>query len=71
LEFKDHFIIKPSFPWWDKNWHAEKNGKAAMEGFYYGSDNNSEWLSNEQLAVMIRSLDLPEATKWAEEQDLL
>jgi UDP-N-acetylglucosamine 4,6-dehydratase len=65
LEFTDHFIIKPIFPWWDKNWHAEKNGSPPPEGFYYGSDNNTEWLTDEQLVTMIRSLDLPEAKQWA------
>jgi UDP-N-acetylglucosamine 4,6-dehydratase len=70
VEFSDHFIIKPSFPWWDEDWHAEKNGKPTPEGFYYGSDNNSEWLADEQLAVMIRELDLPEAKEWSAEQAL-
>ena len=65
MGFSDHFIIKPIFPWWDKSWHAEKNGRPAAEGFYYGSDNNTEWLTDEQLVTMIRDLDLPEAKQWA------
>jgi UDP-N-acetylglucosamine 4,6-dehydratase len=70
LEFEDHFIIKPSFPWWDENWHAEKNGKPTPEGFYYGSDNNTAWLTEAQLIAMIRALDLPEAKEWAAERGL-
>ena len=68
LEFKDHFIITPTFSWWDLNWHAEKGGKPGQDGFYYGSDNNTEWLGEEALADMIAGLDLPEARKWANEQ---
>jgi len=68
LEFKDHFIIKPAFPWWDEKWHVAKGGTPCSEGFYYGSDNNTEWLDDEQLAAMIAGLDLPEARAWVQER---
>lgn len=70
LEFKDHFIIKPSFPWWEERWHSEKGGKPCPEGFYYGSDNNTEWVEDAQLARMIAQLDLPEAREWARSRGL-
>lgn len=70
LQFDDHFIIKPSFPWWEAGWHTEKGGKPCPDGFYYGSDNNTQWVSDQQLAQMIAGLDLPEAKQWAKERGL-
>ena len=68
LEFDTHFIIQPAFPWWDEKWHVDKGGVHCTEGFYFGSDNNTEWLDASQLASMISDLDLPEARAWAEER---
>ncbi|NCC62105.1 MAG: hypothetical protein EOM12_14455, partial [Verrucomicrobiae bacterium] len=62
--FENHYIIKPAYSWWGSEWHTEKGGAACAEGFYVGSDNNSQRLSDEQLAVMIAGLDLPEAREW-------
>lgn len=66
IQYKDHFIITPALSYWQKDWHAEKNGTPCPEGFYYGSDNNTEWVSDEQLIEMISALDLPEAKDWAQ-----
>lgn len=71
IEFDNHFIIKPNFPWWKDEWHAEKGGKLCPDGFYYGSDNNTEWLTDDQLTKVIASLHLPEAREWATERGLL
>jgi UDP-N-acetylglucosamine 4,6-dehydratase/5-epimerase len=70
LEYRDHFIIRPVFSWWDSDWHSAKGGTPCPDGFYYGSDNNTEWLSAEKLAAMIAGLDLPEAKAWATERGL-
>jgi UDP-N-acetylglucosamine 4,6-dehydratase len=70
LQFEDHFIIKPSFPWWEAGWHTEKGGVPCPDGFYYGSDTNTQWLTEEQLARMIASLDVPEAREWARERGI-
>ena len=70
LQFEDHYIIKPSFPWWDAAWHMEKGGVPCQEGFYYGSDNNTQWVTDQQLAQMIADLDLPEAKEWAKERGI-
>lgn len=70
LEFKDHFIIQPLFPWWEENWHANKGGNLCSEDFYYGSDNNTEWLTDEDLVTMIAQLELPEAREWAKERGI-
>lgn len=65
LQFENHFVIKPSFPWWDPQWHVIKGGTPCPEGFYYGSDNNPLWVSDAELARMIAGLDLSEARAWA------
>lgn len=66
IQYKDHFIITPALSYWEKDWHAEKNGIPCPEGFYYGSDNNTEWVSDDQLAAMVGALDLPEAREWVQ-----
>jgi UDP-N-acetylglucosamine 4,6-dehydratase/5-epimerase len=71
LEFEDHFIIKPSFSWWNSDWHSEKGGKPCPEGFYFGSDNNTSWVKDDELAKMIANLDLPSAREWAKERNLI
>ncbi len=68
LAFPSHFVIKPSFPWWDDAWHTDQGGQLCPEGFYYGSDNNTQWVSDEELTQMIAGLDLPEAKAWAKER---
>jgi len=47
VEFDDHYVIQPEFPWWSKNF--AEGGKSLPEGFAYTSDNNTEWLTIEQL----------------------
>ncbi len=69
VEYPHHYVIKPSFPWWER-WHARPGGKVCPDGFYYGSDNNSKWVTDKQLAQMIAQLDLPEAREWARERGL-
>lgn len=70
LSYENHFIIAPTLSFWKKNWHSEKNGQPCPEGFYYGSDNNTQWLTDDQLTTMIAGLDLPEARQWAEERGM-
>lgn len=50
-EFDDYFVIEPEFPFWTTDKFT--NGKSLFTGFRYSSDNNSEWLSNEQLKELI------------------
>ena len=54
VEFDDHFVIQPAFPWWDEKAFVTSNsGKSVPEEFEYRSDNNSEWLTPQQLQQMI------------------
>jgi len=51
LEFKDHYIVKPSFPWWnDKNHYG---GKKVPNGFRYASNTNKDWLEGKRLKKII------------------
>lgn len=45
VEFDTYYVIQPELSWWSKN----KEGKKLPEGFAYTSDNNSDWLTVEQL----------------------
>ncbi len=74
IEFKTHYIILPqqSLPQWTvkaKDCLAD-GGINCPPDFYFGSDNNSQWLENGELAKMIASLDLPEAKEWARENNI-
>lgn len=68
VEFPDHFIIKPAFPWWDRDWHKEKGGTPCSEGFCFASDNNEAWLTDGDLVKMISALSLPDVKEWAVER---
>jgi UDP-N-acetylglucosamine 4,6-dehydratase len=65
VEYAQHYVIEPAFPWWEERAAVGARGNALPDGFYYGSDNNTIWVQDEQLASMIASLDLPEAREWA------
>jgi len=53
-EYNDHFKILPMI----HNWHRDpiriKNGLKVSEGFLYSSDNNSEWLTADELSNWIK-----------------
>ncbi len=60
LEFDDHYVIKPSINFtvetdYRENMLGEK-GKPVPEGFSYSSDNNTQWLSAQELMDMIGHL---------------
>ncbi len=68
VEFDDFFIVSPGFPWWEENASTGQGGRPCEDGFYYGSDNNEDWLDEADLARLIGELDLPEAKAWASER---
>ena len=52
LEFRDYYIVKPSFPWWnDKN---HNTGKKVPEGFQYSSNANRDWLGGNRLRKFLK-----------------
>jgi UDP-N-acetylglucosamine 4,6-dehydratase (inverting) len=48
-EYPEHFKILPSINNWGNCVKRIKDGKKVDEGFIYSSDNNTEWMSGEQL----------------------
>jgi UDP-N-acetylglucosamine 4,6-dehydratase len=54
LEFPDMFVIQPAHNWWNQgNW---TEGQPLPDGFSYGSNSNSDWLSVEALREMVAQL---------------
>jgi FlaA1/EpsC-like NDP-sugar epimerase len=52
-EYPEHFKILPAIHDWDKDSHRIKDGKLVPEGFSYTSDNNTEWMSGDDLRAWI------------------
>ena len=50
-----HYKILPAINEWSKDPNRIKNGKAVAEDFIYSSDNNSEWMTKEELRSWIES----------------
>ncbi len=57
IEFEDHFVIKPSFSFNDVDFDYSKNlleerGVSVKPGFEYNSQNNSHYLTIEEIASL-------------------
>ena len=52
-EYCEHFKILPVINDWATTPERIKDGKLVPKGFVYSSDNNTEWMSNEELQVWI------------------
>jgi len=53
-EFDDFFVIEPEFPYWAED--RLEGGKPLKEGFRYTSDNNSWWLTKNELISLMEGL---------------
>lgn len=54
LEFDTYYVIQPELSWWSKEQLG--NGKNLPDGFAYTSDNNSEWLTIQQLQDLAKKM---------------
>jgi UDP-N-acetylglucosamine 4,6-dehydratase len=55
VEFKNYFVILPSAQQWDvQDFIRSFNGKPCSLGFKYNSGTNTDWLTVEQIRVLIR-----------------
>lgn len=74
VSFANHFVILPQQRLGKDRASMEdylaRGGAPCPDGFYYGSDNNDQWLTDGQLSTMIAGLDLPEAGEWARERGM-
>jgi FlaA1/EpsC-like NDP-sugar epimerase len=52
-EYPEHYKILPAINSWDKDANRIKDGKKVPEGFVYASDNNGEWMSDDELKAWI------------------
>lgn len=53
-EYPEHFKILPTINEWASSPERIKDGKRVPEGFIYASDNNSEWMTDQQLETWIQ-----------------
>jgi len=54
LEFDDHYVIEPAFQFWVREDYQDSyGGRAVDHEFQYSSDENPEWLDDEQLGEML------------------
>jgi UDP-N-acetylglucosamine 4,6-dehydratase (inverting) len=54
FEYKDHYKILPMIHNWSSDPIRIKNGNKVPENFTYTSDNNTLWMTNEELGVWIK-----------------
>ncbi|MBR9905880.1 MAG: polysaccharide biosynthesis protein, partial [Gammaproteobacteria bacterium] len=52
-EYAEHFKILPSINNWGNSIERIKDGKKVPEGFVYSSDNNTEWMTDNELKSWI------------------
>lgn len=50
-EFDTYYVIQPQFSWWSRDYVTE--GKSLPDGFSYTSDNNTDWLTIDDLKELI------------------
>ena len=56
-EYDKHFIVYPQMVWNNRQ-KPNMNGKKVPEGFSYSSDNNTEWLSVEEIRELLKTVEL-------------
>jgi len=57
LELADRYIIRPSFEGWSYDAGEALEARPVAEGFRYASDNNSEWLSIDDMRTLLEQTD--------------
>ena len=55
-EYDSYYIIYPELEWWDNL--VVEGGKKVEDRFRYASDNNSEWLSVEEIREALKDIDI-------------
>jgi UDP-N-acetylglucosamine 4,6-dehydratase len=56
VELEDMFIVQPAAALWF-GYHWSDIGKPPAEGFHYASDNNSEWLTVDEIREIIEPIE--------------
>lgn len=55
-EYEQEYIIYPNLDWWSVKRDLQTGGKKVPEGFFYTSNQNSDWLSSAQLRNLIQQM---------------
>ena len=55
-EFDKFFIIEPEHPFWHKD--NFQDGKPLPLGFKYASNTNTEWLTKEKMAELLKNIEI-------------
>lgn len=56
IELEDRFVVEPKgHLWFRYDWRAE--GKPVSDGFKYTSDNNTDWLTEDQIRKLVRPFE--------------
>ncbi|MCW5893672.1 MAG: UDP-N-acetylglucosamine 4,6-dehydratase (inverting) [bacterium] len=53
VEYDDHYVVQPSFPWWSDEMAWENGGRPVADGFVYASNTNDRWLSVDELRTLL------------------
>ena len=56
-EYDKHFIVYPQMVWNNRQ-KPNMTGKKVPEGFSYSSDNNTEWLTVEEIRELLKTVEL-------------
>jgi UDP-N-acetylglucosamine 4,6-dehydratase len=57
IELEDRFVVQPvGHLWFRHDWAAE--GKQVADGFKYTSDNNTEWLNDEEIRELVEPFEV-------------
>ena len=54
-EYDKHFIVYPQMTWNNRQ-QPDLSGKKVTDGFSYSSDNNTEWLSVEDIRERLKEI---------------
>ncbi|MCQ2563586.1 MAG: UDP-N-acetylglucosamine 4,6-dehydratase (inverting) [Mogibacterium sp.] len=57
-DYGNYYIIYPNFEWFDFKKSFKEGGTLIEEGFEYGSGNNTEWLSVEDIKKLLKEYHL-------------
>jgi UDP-N-acetylglucosamine 4,6-dehydratase len=58
IEYDDHFVIQPTHSFWNhKDYMSGKPGRLCPDGFHYSSDTNTHFLSDPEIAEMVRLVE--------------
>lgn len=58
IEFDDYFVIQPTHSYWNpKNFIEENKGRHCPDDFHYSSDNNTWWLTDEEVAGLVHEVE--------------